>query len=134
MEIQREPEYMRDNIFASLHCVPYLYDASKVIAITQFTGLEAMTERAKKEGFKATAADGGMQVTIPECWQAPTGYSWVYVINNSAAELGEYGAAYTQGTAWENAEKVLGGTGAYCHLLLIDSDKKPVKTLTLTAE
>jgi len=134
VEIQREPEYMRDNIFASLHCVPYLYDASKVIAITQFTGLEDMTERAKKEGFKATAGTGGMYVHIPETWTASAGYSWVAVINSASAALGEYGTAFTQGAAWKNSETLLSGTGAYCHLLLLDGDKKPVKTLTLQAE
>lgn len=133
VEIQREPEYMRDNIFASLHCVPYLYDASKVVAITQFTGLENMTERAEKEGFKAVTADGGMQVTVPEFWQAPSGYKWVYVIDDSAATPGEYGAAFTQGAAWEKDEPCA-GTGAYCHLLLIDGENKPVKALTLAAK
>lgn len=130
VEIQREPEYMRDNIFASLHCVPYLYDASKVVAITQFTGLQTLTEKAAALGFATVpGASGKFTIAIPEEWNAPTGYKWVYKLNTAAAEEGAYGTAYS-GTAVSSAE-ISAGANTHCHLLLVDGDNKPVKTLTL---
>lgn len=133
VEIEREPEFMRDNIFASLHCVPYLYDASKVIAITQFTGLEDMTARAGKAGFKAEAIDGGkVKITVPEEWTAPAGYHWGYKLNASAAAEGVYGMAYTADGACENGSEVTLGSGkTHCHLVLMDESSKPVKTLAV---
>ena len=128
VEIQREPEYMRDNIFASLHCVPYLYDASKVIAITQFTGLEDMTARAGKAGFKAVSKDGKICIVIPDEWPAAGGYRWVYKLDSSAAAVG---AAYAGGTDYTGNEEAVAGSGEYCHLLLVDGENKPVKTLTM---
>ena len=130
VEIEREPEYMRDNIYASLHCVPYLYDASKVIAITQFTGLQTLTENALKRGFKAEKNEGGkLVITIPEEWSAPAGYKWVYKVNSAAAEVGTYGSAYTADGECTAAPVTFSGT--HCHLLLVDGENKPVKTLTL---
>ena len=130
VEIEREPEYMRDNIYASLHCVPYLYDASKVVALTQFTGLQSLTDSAQKLGFKAEkTADGLMSITIPEEWAAPTGYHWGYKTNTSGADEGSYGTAYTAATTYTGTPVEYAGT--YCHLMLLGSDNKPVKTMTL---
>ena len=130
VEIEREPEFMRDNIYASLHCVPYLYDASKVVALTQFTGLQSLTENALKLGFKAeTNADGMLVMTIPEDWAAPAGYHWGYKINSSAADEGGFGTAYA--AAFDFTTEPIEYIGSYCHLMLLDSENKPVKTLTL---
>jgi len=130
VEIEREPEFMRDNIYASLHCVPYLYDASKVVALTQFTGLQSLTENAATLGFKAARNESNLiEITIPENWAAPVGYHWSYKINTSSADEGAYGAAYT--TATEFTGEAIDVVGNYCHLLLMDSDNKPVKTLTM---
>ena len=133
VEIQREPEFMRDNIFASLHCVPYLYDESKVVAITQFTGLAVLTEDAARLGFKTVAGDSGKtRVIVPESWAAPAGYHWVYALNTAAAEEGAYGTAYTGGTNHAGSDAQVAASGkTHCHLLLVDSDNKPVKTLTV---
>lgn len=133
VEIDREPEYMRDNIFASLHCVPYLYDESKVVAITRFTGLCVLTEDAQKLGFETAAAGSGKtRIVIPSAWTAPSGCRWVYTLNASAAEEGSYDTVYSAGTPWGgNDAQVAAGGKAYCHLLLLDSENKPVKTLTL---
>lgn len=132
VEIDREPEFMRDNIYASLHCVPYLYDASKVIAITQFTGLQSLSNKAEKLGFAVSANESSATViTIPEEWTAPAGYKWVYTLNTAAADLGAYGTAYTSGTAWAKDGAITVGSNTYCHLLLVDEANKPVKTLTI---
>ena len=133
VEIQREPEFMRDNIFASLHCVPYLYDESKVVAITQFTGLAVLTGDAERLGFKTVAGDSGKtRVIVPESWAAPAGYRWVYALNTAAAEEGAYGTAYTGGTNHAGNDAQVAASGkTHCHLLLVDSDNKPVKTLTV---
>ena len=130
VEIEREPEYMRDNIYASLHCVPYLYDASKVVALTQFTGLQSLTANAAALGFKAKkTGDGKMIITIPEDWAAPAGYQWGYKTNTSSVDEGSFGAAYTASMAVVADPVEYSGT--YCHLLLQDADKKPVKTMTI---
>lgn len=133
VEIQREPEYMRDNIFASLHCVPYLYDESKVVAITQFTGLAVLTGDAERLGFKTVAGESGKtRVIVPEAWAAPAGYRWVYALNTAAAEEGVYGTAYTGGTNHAGNDAQVAASGkTHCHLLLVDGDNKPVKTLTV---
>ncbi|MBR5232346.1 MAG: hypothetical protein IKW00_08915 [Clostridia bacterium] len=129
VEIEREPEYMRDNIYASLHCVPYLYDASKVVALTQFTGLQSLTENALKKGFYAEKnEDGKLLITVPEEWSAPNGYRWVCAVNASAEDEGVYGEAYAEGR--DIAEETA-ANGAFCHLLLVDDKNMPVKTLTL---
>lgn len=130
VEIEREPEFMRDNIYASLHCVPYLYDASKVVALTQFTGLQSLTENAEKLGFKAVKnAAGLLEITIPEEWSAPAGYRWAYKINTSPVDDGAFGSAYT--TATDFTGEAIESNGSHCHLLLMDSGNKPVKTLTM---
>ncbi len=132
VEIEREPEYMRDNIYASLHCVPYLYDAGKVVAITQFTGLECLTARAAQAGFKLEAAEGGKtRVVIPADWSAPLGYHWGYKANSAAVEEGAFGTAYTADGTCEDGALIELGTKTHVHLLLLDGDSKPVKTLTL---
>lgn len=130
VEIEREPEFMRDNIYASLHCVPYLYDASKVVALTQFTGLQSLSENALNLGFKAeTNADDMLVMTIPEDWAAPAGYHWGYKVNSSAADEGSFGTPYA--AAFAMPTEPIEYIGSYCHLMLLDSENKPVKTLTL---
>lgn len=130
VEIEREPEFMRDNIYASLHCVPYLYDASKVVALTQFTGLQSLTENALKLGFKAeTNADDMLVMSIPEDWAAPAGYHWGYKVNSNAADEGAFGTPYA--AAFDMPAEPIEYIGSYCHLMLLDSENKPVKTLTL---
>ena len=63
VEVQREADYMRDNVFASKHCVAYLYDASKVVALTQFTGLQALTAAS---GIKTVAGESSKtKIVIP---------------------------------------------------------------------
>lgn len=132
VEIDREPEYMRDNIYASLHCVPYLYDASKVVAITQFTGLQSLTGKAQALGFTLNRSENGLySIVIPELWSAPAGYRWVYVLNSTAGDEGVYGTAFSSGTAYQADALVNADKNAYCHLLLVDGDNHPVKTLTL---
>lgn len=133
VEIEREPEYMRDNIYASLHCVPYLYDASKVVALTQFTGLQSLSENAAALGFKAVKnSDDLLEITIPEDWSAPTGYRWVYKVNTSPADEGAFGTAYTAATDYTGVPVEYIGT--QCHLMLMGSDNKPVKTLTIAIQ
>jgi len=132
VEIQREAEFMRDNIFASLHCAPYLYDAGKVVAITRFIALQSLTDRAAALGFAAKNGDNGCTVTLPDHWHAPAGCKWVYTVNDSAADEGTFGTAF-QGADLTAAPFNANGKH-YVHLLLLDAALTPVKTLTLSVE
>lgn len=129
VEIQREPEFMRDNIYASLHCAPYLYDAGKVVAITRFTGLQSLTEKAGKLGFAAVKGEDGYRLSLPENWQAPVGLKWVYQTDDSAADAGVFGTAVSGTPAMDGT--VIPEGKKYVHLLLTDNAMKPFKTLTL---
>lgn len=109
-----------------------LNDAGKVVAITQFTGLECLTARAAQAGFKLEAAEGGKtRVVIPADWSAPLGYHWGYKANSAAVEEGAFGTAYTADGTCEDGALIELGTKTHVHLLLLDGDSKPVKTLTL---
>ena len=80
----------------------------------------------------AGAGSGKTRVIVPEAWAAPAGYHWVYALNTAAAEEGAYGTAYTGGTNHAGNDAQVAASGkTHCHLLLVDSDNKPVKTLTV---
>jgi len=130
VEVQREPEYMRDTIYASKHCTAYLYDAGKVISLTRFTGLQSLTN----SGIAALpgGAPGTMRIAIPDSMLPPAGYAWVYKLDDSAQDAGTFGTAFT-GTAWPGSgQDIAVGASLYVHVLLVATkDQKPVKTLTL---
>ena len=91
VEVQREADYQRDNIFASNHCVAYLYDHSKVVAITEFTALQALPADCGIETVAGTALAGNTCIVIPPTMAAPAGFKWVYKLDASATNIGTFG-------------------------------------------
>lgn len=131
VEVDREAKYMRDNIFASKHVVAYLYDASKVVALTSFTGLQALTSDS---GIKTEAgASGKTKIVIPAVMAAPTGYKWVYLLDTSDVNIGAWDTALTGTANWVNSNtEIAASTNTNAHVVLVNStDSKPVKTITV---
>ncbi len=131
VEVQREADYMRDNVFASKHCAAYLYDASKVVALTQFTGLQALTAAS---GIKTEAgASGKTKIVIPDVMAAPAGYKWVYKLDTSADNIGAWDTALTGTTDWVDSDtEITASTNTKAHVVLVNAtDSKPVKTITV---
>ena len=131
VEVQREADYMRDNVFASKHCAAYLYDASKVVALTEFTGLQVLTAAS---GIETVAgASGKTKIVIPNVMAAPAGYKWVYILDQSASDVGTFGTAVSGDTDWtSSATEISASTNTYAHIILVNStDDKPVKTITV---
>ena len=131
LEVQREPEYMRDTLFASKHCAAYLYDAGRAVSLTKFTGLAALGADCGIRSEPGAAA-GDTLLVIPEELTALKGYGWVYLKDTSAADKGTFGTAVTGSTAWAgNTSAIAAGANTFLHVLLVtESDKKPVKTFT----
>lgn len=131
VEVQREPKYMRDNIYASKHCVAYLYDASKVVTLTQFTDLQALTSASD---IKTVAgASGKTKIVIPAVMAAPAGYKWVYKLDTSDDNIGVWDTALTGTTDWTDSDtEITASTNTKAHVVLVNStDSKPVKTITV---
>lgn len=134
VEVQREADYMRDNVFASKHCVAYLYDASKVVALTQFTGLQALTAASGIESVVGTTAQNDTYIVIPDEMAAPAGYKWVYKLDTSASNIGVFDTALSGTTDWTSSDtEIAAGANTKAHVVLVNAtDNKPVKTITLT--
>ena len=132
IEVQREPDYMRDNIFASKHCVAYLYDHSKVVALTQFTGVQALTAASGIETKAGTS--GTTKIVIPSVMAAPTGYKWVYKLDTSADNIGAWDTALMGTTDWVDSDtEISASSNTKAHVVLVNAtDSKPVKTITVT--
>jgi hypothetical protein len=131
VEVEREPEYMRDNIFASKHCVAYLYDASKVVALTQFTGLQALTAASGIETEAGTS--GKTKIVIPDVMAAPAGYKWVYKLDDTATDMGVWDTALNGTTDWvSSTTEIAANSKTKAHVVLVNAtDSKPVKTITV---
>ena len=131
IEVQREPDYMRDNIFASKHCVAYLYDHSKVVALTQFTGVQALTAASGIETKAGTS--GTTKIVIPSVMAAPAGYKWVYKLDTSADNIGAWDTALSGTTDWVNSDtEITASNNTQAHVVLVNAtDSKPVKTITV---
>lgn len=133
VEVEREPEYMRDTIYCSKHCAAYLYDAGKLVSITEFEGLQQLDQDS---GIAAEPAEAGaLRILIPEGMAAPAGYKWVYTLDDSAAPAGAFGTAVAGSKDWAgSAASVVTGGKLSLHLYLVKAaDMKPVKALTLPA-
>jgi hypothetical protein len=132
VEVQREADYMRDNVFASKHCAAYLYDASKVVALTQFTGLQALTAASGIETKAGTS--GKTKIVIPDVMAAPAGYKWVYKLDTSADNIGVWDTALSGTTDWVNSDtEITASSNTKAHVVLVNAtDSKPVKTITVT--
>ena len=134
VEVEREAEYQRDNIFATKHCVAYLYDHSKVVAITEFTGLQALAADCGIESVVGTTAANDTFIVIPDDMAAPAGYKWVYKLDSSADNIGVFGTALSGTTDWVSSETEIGAAAnTKAHVVLVNAtDSKPVKTFTVT--
>lgn len=129
IEVDREPEYMRDNIYASKHCAAYLYDSSKMVAASVFTAVQLLTGGTDETIHTAAAPGAGNAfLVIPDQYAAPAGLKWVYVLNTSATYATTFGTAVTGATPWVSSETaVAGGANTYAHFILVDSANKPFK-------
>lgn len=134
VEVQREPDYMRDNIFASKHCVAYLYDHSKVVAITEFTALQALPADCGIESVVGTTASNDTFIVIPDEMAAPAGYKWVYKLDTSATNIGVFDTALSGTTDWASSTtEIAAAANTKAHVVLVNAtDSKPVKTITVT--
>lgn len=126
IEVQREPEYMRDTIYASKHCAAYLYDDSRAVALSVFTAVQTLPEEAittKAMGSGSTA------IVIPEnLMNPPANCKWAYVLNTSAAYPVTFGTAVTGAVPWVSSDTAIpAGGSTYAHILLLDKDNKPLK-------
>jgi len=130
LEVQREPEYMRDTVYCSKHCAAYLYDAGKVISLTEFLGMQALSPSC---GIQTVAGGAGAtRVSIPADMQPPLHHRWVYQLTDSATPAGKYGTALTAITDCPDGETdIPTGGKTYLHLYLVGPDDKPVKALRL---
>ena len=134
VEVEREAEYQRDNIFATKHCVAYLYDHSKVVAITEFTGLQALAADCGIESVVGTTASNDTFIVIPDDMAAPAGYKWVYKLDSSATNIGVFGTALSGTTDWTSSTtEIAAAANTKAHVVLVNAtDSKPVKTITVT--
>lgn len=134
VEVEREAEYQRDNIFATKHCVAYLYDHSKVVAITEFTGLQALAAACGIESVVGTTAQNDTFIVIPDDMAAPAGYKWVYKLDTSATNIGVFDTALSGTTDWTSSDtEIAAAANTKAHVVLVNAtDNKPVKTITVT--
>ena len=128
VEVQREPEFMRDTVYCSKHCAAYLYDAGKVVALTEYTGLETLDPSC---GIRIVSEGGQKRLQIPEQMLAAPGSKWVYVMSDASAPAGQFGTALSGTKDWEGDAAALTGSKAYAHVYLTGEDLKPVKVISL---
>lgn len=134
VEVQREASHMRDTLYASKHCAAYLYDASKVVALCRFTGLQALPADC---GMKTMARGSGeTSLFIPDHLLAPAGTKWVLLLDDLGTDKGVFGTAVTGSSDWQGSEAPIPTGGkSYLHVLLVGrEDMKPLKTITLEVE
>lgn len=132
VEIQREPDYMRDTIYCSKHCASYLYDAGRVAVLTEYLGLQTLAEGC---GIRTEPASTGcLRILIPDALQAPRGLKWVHRLSNEEEAAGQYGTALSGTADYQGSlAEVAVGEHGYLHLYLVDAGLKPVKQLSLAA-
>ncbi|MFA6851494.1 MAG: N4-gp56 family major capsid protein, partial [Selenomonadaceae bacterium] len=129
VESKREPDYMRDTIFASKHYTVYLYDESKVVMIRQFTALKTLSDDAVSSAAGAESNGTMLDIKVG----APVGYKWVYKLGTTDGS-GTFGTALTGYTDWVNAAtEIAASTSTKAHVCLVNSsDNKPVKQINVT--
>lgn len=132
IEVQREPDYMRDNIFASKHCVAYLYDHSKVVAITEFTALQVLTAAAGIKSNIGTTGQNDTFIEIPAALAAPVGYKWVYKLAGNDTAMGAFSTPLAGTTDWTSSvTEIAAGANTHAGVLLVDSTGAPVKSIVI---
>jgi len=133
LEVQREAKFMRDNIFASKHCAAYLYDDSKVIAASVFSGIQTLPAGDAAAGQIHTApgnTQGSAFLVIPDHYLAPAplGFKWVYKLDTNSSFSTTWGTPISGCSYWlSSTTEVAGGTNTYAHFILIDIANKPFK-------
>lgn len=133
LEVHREPQYMRNTLYASKHCACYLYDAGKAAALAVFTGLEHLNAACGIISLPGSAP-GETRIVVPEHLLPPVGLKWVYVLDSDMGDKGVFGTAVTGAKAWPGSEvSIPAGGASAAHMLLVDDAMKPVKTLTVMA-
>lgn len=133
LEVHREPQFMRNTLYASKHCACYLYDAGKAAALAVYSGLEHLDAAC---GIQCVPGEkpGETRIQVPEHLMAPLGLHWVYVLDSDPNDKGVYGTAVTSAKAWPgSAASIAAGGASAAHMLLVDEAMKPVKTLTVMA-
>ncbi len=131
LEVKREAEYMRDTIFASKHCAAYLYDASKLVALSIPTALQTITEGA--DGIHCVDGGSGKTILVIPAQYAPTPptYKWVYKLSDSGLTP-VFGTAQTATTDWVSSTTAFSCDKQYAHVMLVDSANKPIKYCEVT--
>lgn len=130
VEVEREPKFMRDNVFASKHCAAYLYDDSKALSLSIASGVQVLDAEAM--GFLSLAGDTGKtRLVIPPEHQ-PVGMKWKYTMNTSSAATFPFGAPVAAATEWGGPDaEITVSTNTYIHAVLVDAANKPVKSVDL---
>lgn len=128
IETEREPEYMRDTIYASKHYVPYLKDESKVIRICLYKALQTTTAASSVAG---TTATNDTFIKISEA--APEGTKWVYKLG-SADVTPTWGTAVSSYTDWvSDTTEIAASTSTKASVVLVNAaDNKPIKYQNVT--
>lgn len=128
VEVQRDALYQRDNIIASKHYVPYLYDDSKIIKIVNYLGLETVTAGITSVAGTASA---GTFIKITEV--APKNFKWVYKLGTTDVTA-VFGTALSGYTDWvSDTTEIDGGESTKASVALVNAtDNKPVKHINLT--
>ena len=133
VEVEREPEYMRDTIYCSRHCAAYLYDQGKVVSLTQFTGLQTLPADCGIQVLPGSA--GKTVITMADDMLAPQGYKWVVLFDDNPQFQGAFGTAVAGAKDWPGNGGELAAAGKLsAHVLLVNAaDSKPVKVLSQMA-
>lgn len=130
VEVQREPEFMRDTVYCSKHCAVYLYDPGKLVALTEYTGLGKLDAGC---GIRLTGEGAQRRIEIPDHLLAGEGAAWLYTPSDSAQPEGVFGQPIVGAESWQGSEALISTGGmAYVHLYLTGTDLKPVKVITLS--
>ncbi len=129
IEVQLEPYDMRDTVYASKHCAAYLYDDTKVVALSVFTGVQTLPNAAEKDIYTRAKGSGNTSIVITDYLKNPPATcKWAYVLNTSPTFAATFGAAVTGATPWVNEDTAIpAGANTYAHVLLLDRDNKPLK-------
>lgn len=131
VEKHREPEYMRDTVYASRHCACYLYDQARAAALVTYTALKVIENAGieAEEGDKA----GETRLILPAALAAPLSMRWMYTMENDPAPKGVFGKDVTGAKEWRGGSLPTGGK-QWVHLYLTGKkDMKPVKEAAVPA-
>ncbi len=131
IEVDREAEYMRDTIYAAKHCAAYLYDDSKALSLSVFSGIETI-DAASAGIMSLPGPSGKTRLVIPEN-MTPAHCKWVYTLDTNPTKALTFGTAITGAADWVNAQTdIPAGSNTMLHAILVDSQSKPLKACHLS--